>query len=49
MIHGFKNKISEDEAYTGKELCDLLAINFKDIIDKRKEYQRANLLFLSHH
>src|SRR2546423_4135358 len=37
IIQGFKNKIKPDEAFTGKEFCELIGIDYQAIIDKRKE------------
>ena len=45
VITGFKNIISKDEAYTGKELCELLNIDYSEIIDARKYHQRENMHF----
>ena len=46
IIQGFKSKIKPDEAFTGKEFCELIGINYQAIIDKRKEQdQKENLKF----
>ena len=43
IITGFKNKINENEAMTGKEFCELLKIDYFNIIDTRKVDQVDNL------
>ena len=46
IIQGFKNKIKPDEAFTGKEFCELIGIDYQAIIDKRKEKdQKENIKF----
>lgn len=46
IIQGFKNKIKPEEAFTGKEFCALIGIDYQAIIDKRKEQdQKENLSF----
>jgi hypothetical protein len=46
IIQGFKNKIKPEEAFTGKEFCELIGIDYQAIIDKRKEQdQKENLEF----
>ncbi len=45
IVVGFKNKITIDEAYTGNELCDLLNIDYENIINIRKQHQKENIQF----
>ena len=46
IIQGFKSKIKPDEAFTGKEFCELIGIDYQAIIKKRKEQdQKENLKF----
>lgn len=45
IIHGLKGKFSEDEVMTGKELCDILDIDYDDIINKRKADTKDNFEF----
>lgn len=45
VVKGFKHKISVQEAMTGKELCELLEIDYADILAKRQIDQLANLRF----
>lgn len=40
---GFKNKFELEHIMTGKELCDLLNINYNDIIEKRKIDMEDNI------
>ncbi len=42
IVSGFKNKISIDEAMTGKEFCDLVEIDYTKIIEDRKSDQKEN-------
>lgn len=37
IVKGFKNKITKEEAMTGKEFCELLEINYDEILDIRKQ------------
>ena len=43
IVAGFKNKITKNEAYTGKELCNLFHIDFDEIIHVRKYHQKENI------
>ncbi len=40
---GFKNKISEAQAMPGADLCDLLQIDYAEIVKEREKYQAENL------
>jgi hypothetical protein len=40
VVDGFKRKINENEAMTGREFCDLLGIDHDAMITKRKEHQK---------
>jgi hypothetical protein len=42
IVEGFKRKITEKEAMTGPELCNLLSIDYNAIITKRMEHQQRN-------
>lgn len=42
IVEGFKRKITEQEAMTGPEFCDLLGIDYNALIAKRMEHQRRN-------
>jgi len=43
IVVGFKNKITTEQAMTGKELCDLLGIDYASIIGSRIHQQIRNL------
>lgn len=43
IVSGFKNKISKDEAMTGREFCKLLSIDYSEIINVRKADQNENI------
>lgn len=40
---GFKNKFELENIMTGKELCDLLNIDYYDIIENRKTDMKDNI------
>lgn len=42
VVEGFKRKITESEAMTGREFCDLLEINYEEMVARRKEDQQRN-------
>lgn len=42
IVEGFKKKITENEAMTGPELCNLVGINYEEIIELRKLHQKEN-------
>lgn len=42
IVKGFKNKFNLEQVMTGKELCDLLNINYEDILSERNS-QDENL------
>ncbi|MBS1584873.1 MAG: type II restriction endonuclease [Bacteroidetes bacterium] len=43
IVAGFKKKITIEQAMTGSELCDLLGINYAEIIHSRLHEQNANI------
>ena len=43
IIQGFKRKITEKEAMTGPEFCDLLEIDYEEIVRDRSSDQEANV------
>lgn len=45
IYEGFKKVISLEEAMTGREFCDLLEIDYDEIVDIRKKDQPQNLTF----
>jgi len=42
---GAKGLLPENSAMTGKELCDLLGLDFNKIVEERKEHQKENMEF----
>lgn len=42
---GAKGLLQEEMAMTGKELCNLLGLNFDKIVEERKEHQEENMEF----
>lgn len=46
VIAGFKNRITDREALTGKQFCDLLGISFPDILMELQATQHENVVFL---
>jgi hypothetical protein len=46
VVVGFKGSISENEALTGKDFCDLVGINFDDINKRIALDQEANREYL---
>ena len=43
IVTGFKRQITQDEAMTGQEFCDLLKIDYSKIVALRKEEQPKNV------
>jgi hypothetical protein len=43
IVVGFKRKITETEAMTGHEFCDLLGIDYEAMTTRRMEHQKRNL------
>ena len=44
IIEGFKNKISENQTMTGPEFCNLLDIDYEEIVTQRKVDSRENVV-----
>jgi hypothetical protein len=42
IVEGFKRKINDNEAMTGREFCELLNIDYEALVIKRKEHQQRN-------
>ena len=45
IVVGFKGKITQQEAMTGREFCELLEIDYDEIVAERKKVQPANVHF----
>ena len=45
IVRGFKNRISMDEAMTGREFCELLEIDYDEIVNERKDAVSVNLSY----
>jgi hypothetical protein len=43
IVSGFKRKITKDMAMTGKELCEMLGLDYEAIINSRIHQQIRNL------
>jgi hypothetical protein len=43
IVKGFKNKITIEEALTGKDFCELFGLDFDEIIRTREVDRKANL------
>lgn len=43
IVKGFKNKITKDDALTGREFCKLLEIDYDEIIKEREKHRKDNL------
>lgn len=46
IVTGFKGEFTEDEVMTGKELCDILGIDYDTILRIRKEDSIDNLQYI---
>lgn len=46
VIAGFKGRISEKEALTGRQFCELLGISYDDIVFHLRSEQKENVDFL---
>lgn len=42
---GFKKRISREEAMTGREFCELLEINYEEILEARRHDQEENVKY----
>ena len=42
IVKGFKNKITTKEALTGREFCEMLGIQYDDIVERRAKDRKAN-------
>lgn len=47
IIQGFKNQVKPAEAFTGKEFCELIGIDYQAIVKERIKDQKENLRFFS--
>jgi hypothetical protein len=45
IVKGAKGRFTEDEVLTGRELCELMGIDFESILEYRKLQQQENLEF----
>ncbi len=42
IFDGFKHKVPLDECMTGREFCDLLEIDYDEIVSERRQDAEAN-------
>ena len=45
IVTGFKNKITEQEALTGREFCEILELDYDEIVNHRKQHQPENVTY----
>ena len=45
LWQGLKRKFSKNELWTGRELCDILKINYDEIVRTRTNDQQSNLVY----
>ncbi|MFA5376171.1 MAG: hypothetical protein WC455_10550 [Dehalococcoidia bacterium] len=45
IVKGMKGKFSEEEVLTGREFCELIGVNYDEIITEREKYSPANKQF----
>lgn len=45
IIKGFKNKITQKMAMTGKEFCELLLLEYDEIVQMREQHQKENITY----
>lgn len=45
IVIGFKNKITEEEAMTGREFCDLIELDYDEIIQSRTSQGPENIRY----
>lgn len=45
VVDGFKRVLGAADALTGREFCDLLGVNYDDIVEYRRNHQRENFAF----
>src|SRR5262245_33325523 len=48
IYRGLKRKFQISELITGRELCDLLRIEYESLVKQRQRDQRANLEYVVH-
>lgn len=47
IVDGFKRKITTEEAMTGQEFCQLLSIDYEEIVKFRQEHQIKNFQYFA--
>ena len=45
IVKGFKNKITIEEAMTGREFCHLLELDYDEIVEERKIHAEDNIVY----
>lgn len=48
IVRGFKNKITAENALTGREFCELLGISYDEIVLRRAQDRAANFEYFMH-
>lgn len=46
IVSGFKSQFTIDEVWTGKDFCDVLGIDYEEIINQRRDDTLDNYLFV---
>ena len=48
IINGLKGRFSKEEVLTGRELCEILQLDYDEIVDEESRFQRDNLNYFTH-
>ena len=47
IVTGLKGRFSEKEVITGQELCEILSINYSEVLEEESQFQRDNIIYFT--
>ena len=47
IITGLKGRFAYEEVLTGRELCEILSIDYDEVVDEESQFQRDNITYLT--
>ncbi len=47
IVNGLKGRFNDDEVITGQELCDILSIDYNEVVEEESQFQRDNIIYFT--
>ena len=47
IVSGLKGRFNDDEVITGQELCNILSIDYDEVVEEESQFQRDNIIYFT--